>query len=332
MPPGATATATQVQFCAGIRLSNSADINNFFRARKGQSYIKWFNATLARKGSWLEVVRLADSPQNDIKFNDFWNKINLIFGGTINLIQFVALMSIVSNETRGDFTPITENIGGGRPGHPGLAYAFDKIIEPNFSKRSYNKTNGNRTAFQCFNDPSFIAAHSTRAGASTLARTTDSRWSGEAWPAGIPTVVNPGINGFLMEADFMKFRGRGLIQTTGRNSYLPLIEFVQGYSGTNVIMIGFKTNWTGKPPDRVAFESSNQDWDALFQNTELTIAAEAVHVHNRAAGNYLGLSTDPTILAGMGSGSLFKMGKSISGGTAYANTFRARAGEVIAAI
>jgi hypothetical protein len=113
---------------------------------------------------------------------------------------------------------------------------------------------------------------------------------------------------------------------------MPLIDFVQTYAGNNGTLTFFQKRWTTKPSDQIAFESSNDDWDTLFQQTDLIIAAEAVRLHNTKSGNYLALSSDPAILNGDGHGSLFNMGLSISGWKAYAQKFRARVGEVLAAI
>jgi hypothetical protein len=130
----------------------------------------------------------------------------------------------------------------------------------------------------------------------------------------------------------MKFRGRGFIQTTGRPNYISLIDFVKGYAGDNGTVTFFKKRWAAKPSDQIAFESSNDDWDHLFQQTDLIIAAEAVRLHNTNSGNYLALSSDPVVLNGTGKGSLFDMGLKVSGATGYAQTFRTRVGEVLAAI
>jgi hypothetical protein len=317
-------TPSLVGFCAAVPLSQCTDIDNFFQTRKAQEYIKWFNATLANRGAWAQVT-LVDSPQNDIGFHSFWNRINLIFGGTINLLQFVALMSILSNECRGDFDPQAEKMGN--PGHHGMAYLFDAI--PGL-KRSYNTLKGNKTALDCFNNEQYIAAHGAKAG-NAFARTKDARWAGEAWPAEVPTASDPAVSGFILEADFMKFRGRGFIQTTGRPNYISLIDVVKGYAGDNGTVTFFKKRWAAKPSDQIAFESSNDDWDHLFQQTDLIIAAEAVRLHNTNSGNYLALSSDPVVLNGTGKGSLFDMGLKVSGATGYAQTFRTRVGEVLAA-
>jgi len=94
----------------------------------------------------------------------------------------------------------------------------------------------------------------------------------------------------------------------------------------------YRKLWAGKPSEQVAFESTNSDWDPLFQQTDLIIAAEAVRLHNSESGNYLVLSTDPEVLNGTGPGSLYNIGLRVSGGKAYADQFRMRVGAVLAAI
>src|SRR6185503_6287381 len=105
--------------------------------------------------------------------------------------------------------------------HPGIAYLLD-IIQG--KKRSYNTLAGNQTALQCLNHPRYISAHGALPMAARFTRTTDARWSGESWPSEVPSSRDPAVTGFLLEADFMKFRGRGFIQTTGRANYIALIE------------------------------------------------------------------------------------------------------------
>jgi hypothetical protein len=322
MPPDPEIPTT---LCS-VRVNHSAAIDDFFKTRKSQHYVPWFNSTLAGKGPWAKV-KLVDSPQNDAGFHQFWDQIGTLFGGDASIIQFVALMSIFSNEVRGDFSPQTERMGC--PGHLGMAYLFDKLEG---LKRSYNTLPGNKTALQCFNDEIYIAAHGHAPLADRLKRTTDSRWSGEVWPSDFDTNSDVAKSGFIAEADFMKFRGRGFIQTTGRSNYLPLIAFVQARAAGNPTIDSFKQRWSGKTPDRVAFESTNDDWDRLFQQTNLIVAAEAVRVHSEKSNNYLALSDDPTVLNGTGRGSIYYMGLRISGGKSYATLYKQRVAAVLSAI
>ena len=318
---------TLINTFADVQFNNSADIDTFFQDRKQQHYVPWFNATLAGQGPWANV-QLVNTPANDVLFHQFWDQGSDLFGSPMSLVQFVCLMSIISNEVRGDFLPKTEKMG--RTGHPGMAYLFDSI--PGV-KRSYNTLSGNQTALQCFNDETYIAAHGNLALADRLARTTDARWSGDVYPqADFPTDSSLAVSGFITQADFMKFRGRGYIQTTGRSNYAALIDFVQNYQGDNATVTNFQQNWADKTADQVAFETTNDDWDRLFQQTDLIIAAEAIRTHNANSGNYLALSADPAVLNGTGPGSVFFMGLRISGGQNYANTFKQRVGTVLASI
>jgi hypothetical protein len=322
----ASAAQNQSDGIRDVEFANATDVDNFFQNRKAMHYTRWFNTTLADRGPWAGV-RLVDTPVNDIGFHQFWNQIDRIFGGPINLVHFVCLMSILSNEVGGDFTPKTERMG--TAGHTGMAYLFDRI--PN-KKRSYNTLPSNRTAFDCFRDENYINAHGTLPLGTQLARTNDMRWSKEIWPAEFSTDQNPAVSGFVTQADFMKFRGRGFIQTTGRTNYVPLIEFVQSYDGNNSTIDFYQLRWRGKPADQICFESTNADLDTLFQQTDLIIATEAVRAHNLQSGRYLQLSSDPAVLNGTSAGSVFYMGKRISGGDSYAAKFRDRVATTLAAV
>src|SRR5258708_1928782 len=329
MPNGSEISPAVVAALSAVKVANSTDIDDFFQKRKSQHYVKWFNSTLAGKVPW-ENVKLVDTPQNDGAFHKFWDQIGILFGGDASIIQFVALMSIIANEAAGNFlSPPVE--GMGRKGHRGMAYLFDAIEG---LKRSYNQPPENKTAFECFNNANYVSAHGAAPLAHKLARTTDARWSGKVWPSEFEPKPAPAKSAFIMEADFMKFRGRGFIQTTSRANYVPLIQFVQAHAAGNATIDSFKLRWAGKTPDQIAFESTNADWDRLFQQTDLIVAVEAVRVHNKLGKNYLASSDDPSVLHATGRGSLFHMGATIAGrfATAYISLFKQRVAAVLSAI
>jgi hypothetical protein len=299
--------------------ATAADIDGYFARQGASSFIDWFNHNLAGRAPW-EHRAIGNGAQVAANFKAIWDRIPHIFGSAqINLLQFLSLMSIMINEVGATLGPVAEKVG--THGHPGLAYAFDII--PGL-KRSYNDGGPNWTAYRCFRDPDFIAAHGAKALGTQLQNTSDTRWSGHAYPDGYPTDPNPAVAGFIMEADFYKFRGRGLIQTTWRGAYLNLIRFVQGYTGAQSQILARQNAWAGMDPDKAANASSNADWDALFMDSALEIACVAIAQHSAGAGHYLDLATDAAILNGKGSGSIWRIGNAISGSQPYAELFRRR--------
>lgn len=73
----------------------------------------------------------------------------------------------------------------GTAGHPGLAYAFDRIPG---KKQSYNHANGNRDARKLFTDNTYVAAHRGKSGATrVLQNGVDPAWAG----ASVDTVSIP---------------------------------------------------------------------------------------------------------------------------------------------
>jgi len=317
---------------AQVSFTDSTAIDNFFSKQNMHDFVSWFNTNVANKGFWGKSgsragISMANDSKAHDRFNQLWSNegIKTIFGkSSVSLLQFLSLQSIFNNETGGSLIPLTERVGSA--GHPGIAYAFDKI--PGL-KRSYNTLAGNKTCFDLFNDSNYNKAFQNLALGSQLKNTTNAVWKGEVYPQAVGVSTNPAATGYVLEADFFKYRGRGFIQTTGRTNYSSIIDFVMKYTGTNPVIINMKTAWAQRSTntDVLASVSTNAEWDDLFQNSGGLIAARSVEVHNSASGDYLGkiTATNPTAAAN----SIRTMGKRISGGDTYAALFLNRVTQMI---
>lgn len=316
---------------AGVPFTDAVAINNYFTRQNGHDFISWFNENIANKGFWGKSGNRAGvSIGNDRdKFNKLWSteSIQTVFGhNSVSLLQFLALQSIFNNETGGSLIPLTEKVGR-PPLHPGIAYAFNKI--PETKKRAYNTLSGNKTCFDLFNDTNYNSRFQDLPLGQQLKNTTNLVWKGEAYPLTISTSINPADTGYVLEADFYKFRGRGFIQTTGRTNYSSIIDFVMKYTGKDDVIKNMKATWAQRSTDNdiLATASTNEEWDTLFQNTSGLIALKSVEVHNRLSGDYLGKlnGSDPT----KAESSIRNMGKGISGGGPYVDIFLGRVTQII---
>jgi len=320
-----TLSAAITDAAAAVLFANGNDVTNFFERVTSQDFIDWFNSACAGKRAWADK-KLGSTDQVRSRFKDIWNCIPLFFGQpSANLLQFSALMSILIIEVGEELLPVTELVG--LPGYPGLAYPFSYI--PGV-KRSYNTAGLNKLAGDLFfGDENFWSAHNALASASLVRSMPGLRdtWNRTRYPVNLfPTSLDINQSGFIQQADFFKFRGRGFIQTTWRTNYRAIVEFVQNYTVDNRVIVQYREAWSGKDPDVVCSITSNLDWDALFQNTNLIVPSRAVGLHNRASGNYLALGRDPATLSALEplEGSFYRMGLRINGGQVYARLFTER--------
>lgn len=318
---------------ASVVVDDASDIDNYFIKNGGQGFINWFNNRVANRNNWGKVglrdgLAIAGDGQVHDRFNRLWSNesIQTIFGtGKISLLQFLALQSIIINETGGRLIPLTEAVGC--TGHPGIAYAFNKI--PGI-KKSYNTLPGNRTCLQNFNDASYNKAFGKLPLADKLKNTAGQLWAGEVYPQEtISYSPNPSLTGYVLESDFFKFRGRGFIQTTGRSNYARLVSYVMNYTGNDQVITSIKASWKdlSNNTDSLVSMSTNADWDNLFQKSNSLVAGRAISVHNESCGKYLqGISsaTQPATEK-----SLYNMGLRISGGGDYASLFQNRVVQIL---
>jgi hypothetical protein len=309
-------------------LAGGADIDAYFTATTGQGFIDWFNAHHADQGAFAATAKRRYAMRTDAdtraRFTAFWDTLPIVFDTpTIRLEQFLALQTICINELGGAMAPVSEMFG--MAGHPGIAYLFDAI--PGL-KASYNTGTLSRSVQACFADQGFLDAHASLPYAAELAHTGDAVWAGSAYPADrYPTGITEA--GAIAQADF---RGRGMIQTTWRSGYLPLIDFVQAYTGGDATVLDAQSRWSGLTRDQVAYASTNADWDALFQQSSYVVPAAGVRSHSQGAGGYLDIATDPGVRHGKERGSYAFMGQRISGSASYGALFSQRCQQLRAAL
>ncbi|WP_157650548.1 hypothetical protein [Burkholderia ubonensis] len=338
----ADATQDLTARAANRRFANADEINAFFAGLGAEDFIDWYNRMLGGRGPFAARARI-DARTARPHFAQFWQspQIRLLYGQpTVRLLDFVALSCISINETNGSLASHPEIGGHGRLDehgvrHEGLAYLYDGFrFQKGGGKISYNTAAhalGNLSAGQLFRDPEFVHAHrhlalGDRLNGENGTDGIDARWDGAHYPVDrYPIVENAHTSGFIMQADFYKFRGRGLIQVTGRLVYRRLVEYVcASYDGSNGAILARKRQWNGRAADTVATESNNDDWDALFGEKEFLAAS--VLVHSRLKGGYLSMSDQAAQLnmhARSATGSIFRMGACI-GGANYAQLYRNR--------
>jgi hypothetical protein len=315
-----TVKQATIDKCAAISLANSADIKNLFAHQGG--FINWYNATLSATAPFKHRGRISTSNVVSARFDTFWDQIPRIFSTpTTSAIEFSALMCVGIQENSGDLSNNPEAVGR-PPQFPHLIYAFEAI--PHL-KSSYNVNTdlGNLTALKLFQDAGYVAQHSALAGFHRVVdQGINQAWGTKIWPNGFPNDEDAAINGFVMQADFYKFRGRGVIQTTGRDDYKIVINFILNNAATigRPVLDQLKATWDAFPStaanklEVIASRSTNAQWDQAF--SEPSVLAAAVAEDSKAKRNYLVLSRNEAELNGGTSTpkSLFFMARKINGG------------------
>ncbi|MER8388349.1 hypothetical protein NKH14_23015 [Mesorhizobium sp. M1380] len=244
-------------------------------------------------------------------------------------------MSVFINEVEGRLVNRSEATG--TKDHLGISYLFDVVerTDPKtgrvWRKQSYNVGALNRSAGLLFSDALFNKAHGSLALGSQLANTKDPVWYGSRYPVEIFAVSQKQSEvGYILEADFYKFRGRGLIQTTWRENYKKIIRFIKSYKGTSEVINEYKEQWSALSDDDACTVSTNSDWDSLFGDSGKAVLCEAIRIHANQ-GKYLPLASATDELNGTHKGSLVFIGNSI-GGNGYGQRLKGRVRQMCLAL
>jgi hypothetical protein len=317
-------TQSQIDACAAQAFRNAADINAFFAGSGG--FFAWYNAKLSKTAEFKHRGKITITPERPVRFDAFWDQIPEIFGRpSISALEFAALMCVSVQETSGNLFASPEKVGNAA--HPGISYAFDAI--PGL-KSSYNNNPGlgNATARSLFGNAAYVDAHRALPRFSDVtAGGVDPQWGGSQWPTKFADIKfkreNESLNGFIMQADFYKLRGRGVIQTTGRSNYKGVIDFIltSPAAAANAVLNALRTAWNAFPatpgmarPDVIASRSTCAQWDQAFGEA-VTLAA-GVHLHSKNNRDFLDIGRTAAIVnAGTGTkGSFSFMARKINGG------------------
>ena len=287
---------------------------------KKRPFIQWFNDECAGKGYWAK--RKISGSQAD--YESFWNQ--FLSGKQLSLMQFLAYMSVFANEVEGKLKNRSEAFGN--KDHPGISYLFDRVTlsDPvsgrTWTKASYNTGKQNVSAYNLFRTASFNSAHGKKAAAEQLLNTNNGKWAGDNYSLlGFPYKADEQQVGYILEADFFKFRGRGLIQTTWRDNYRKLVRYIRANPDASKVFTKFSLAWAGTSDEEVLNTSSTRDWDELFGDPSKELLCAAIRLHEEDA-HYANLAKSSAI-NGKGGGSLALMGDSV-GGRGYGQRLKGR--------
>jgi hypothetical protein len=293
-----------------IEWANTNEIEKFFRQYNTNGFVGWFAKEFGNSPTFTDnpTIEVGDSSATqvggDIKHDEgaateinkqrwtkIWNAITTIYNNvrdgekdnpskqTVNGIEYLALNTLIYNLTGTDFKATKEV----------------KNIQESF--RAYNQLKDNETAYKLFNDKEFQETFGNQPFASILKDTTDDRWKSDTFPIGFSggdkndKELSEENNGYITNADFYKFKRRGILPVIGREKYLDLVTYITNYKGENKILKEFSDKWT-KKAEQVnenievtqdvkntnknrktrATTSTSKDWDKILLDSDMNPA------------------------------------------------------------
>ncbi len=315
---------------------------DFWVTETSKSFKDFFNKNCSKQNSWS--VTTTGKQANIIAVPEADNRLSVIFTSQninavtgqndISIYQFLIMTSVMLNETGGSFVLSTGEYGDAK-------YMFS--YNPDIPKVSYNcstsynktacSTLGNRTAYDLFRDPVFLNVPA-RATMYKPKNINDPAWQGYVYPDSEPRGNNKQdsgksnypILGLIAECDFYKFRGRGVIQLTGRGNYSKWLDFIKSNKSTIPFNAASQTiinNWGVDSVDTIATKITNVELDTLFADNALAILVFKTHSSNKALTEMYNVSSPDTFID-----LAYAYGKSI-GGTKYGTLFANRVFEII---
>lgn len=337
----------------------AAKINNDFWLTETKpvgplSFPDFFNKFNAGRGHWgiktngeVASLKCKDPAQSNKNLANIFTQSNIksVTGNdNFNVYQFLIMSSIMINETGGTFVLSKSEYGDAKyffDAKSGIKVSYNCTppkVNGKYAKNTGCSVLGNKTAYDLFHDPTFMNVPA-RASMYKPKNIDDVAWKGQNYPSGEPegySNYKPGeldksydALGIIADCDFYKFRGRGVIQLTGRGNYIKFLEYIRDNKSSIAMKpetLTIVNSWGTNSGDVIATKITNRELDKIFADDACAILVFKTHSSNAALVKMYNV-TDYNQFIDLAAA----YGKAI-GGDKYATHFANRVYEVLANI